>query len=86
MIIFTILGEVETTLFSTSFGISLEKTLTQNFNLKSIYSQTNYPSGDSGDCSSIVFGIDTISLFETYELINLLFYIIKIISIYNDPQ
>lgn len=61
-----ILGEIGTLLSSSTIGIFLEKTLSQSFNLKSVYSQTDSATGDSGDCSNVVFGADAIALLAPY--------------------
>lgn len=54
---------------SSSIGISIEKGLSQNYDKKTIYSSAVASDGDSGDCSSVVFGTDTISIFAPYAYI-----------------
>ena len=53
-------------------GLSVEKTLSDDYDLKSVYpiigSSNIDPIGDSGDCSRITFGSETLSMFSSYEL------------------
>ena len=61
------------TSFSMNYlGLSVEKTLSADYDLKSVYPIMDYlimdPVGDLGDCSRITFGSETLSMFSSYEL------------------
>lgn len=57
------------TLYSTSaLDLSVEKCLIDEYDLKIVSSSAAIQVGDSGDCSRVIFGSDTISMFSSYEL------------------
>lgn len=59
-----LLGERETAVSSSSLGISVEKRLTEAYDEKQLIVNTAYDTiGDTGDCTSLFMGTESLSLF-----------------------